>query len=417
MLSTENLADKYTQFEPTQPGFANMILSDSATNFLVGSVIISAGASENEAVIRSTMEAAVIFFANKLNDERGSTTSMNKEEWIEGIKSLLNKSIQKFAGSSSEGDDFLRSIGIREEAIREEAERGARRDLLISHMEKFLDNLANDRESGRERERDSDQYQEALGEMSKEEIQILLKKLKMHRVELPYDRRSDLTLKYSEPTPYNLESRERDDVVEYKTKYVGIIAGRLKGMKENLISLLQNRTERSEVFDKLSELSQLLEKIIPKLKNLDDEIDEHATSRSVPINRLKDIIDEFAKIGFLGFNPKTDSFSMFVQKGTVAGRDAIVDLVNTLFGESIMRIKDGSRIIFTRGDKELIDALRRSLKNISALFETKYPAGGRRRTKKHVKKHHARTHKKKHNKKTHKRRANKKRRKTMKKRR
>jgi len=43
--------------------------------------------------------------------------------------------------------------------------------------------------------------------------------------------------------------------------------------------------------------------------------------------------------------------------------------------------------------------------------------GGRRRTKKHVKKHHARTHKKKHNKKTHKRRANKKRRKTLKKRR
>lgn len=43
--------------------------------------------------------------------------------------------------------------------------------------------------------------------------------------------------------------------------------------------------------------------------------------------------------------------------------------------------------------------------------------GGRRRTKKHVKKHRARTHKKKHNKKTHKRRANKKRRKTMKKRR
>lgn len=66
----------------------------------------------------------------------------------------------------------------------------------------------------------------------------------------------------------------------------------------------------------------------------------------------------------------------------------------------------------------LLDTLNQELTNlVKNVAETKMAVGGRRRTKKHAKKHHARTHKKKHNKKTHKRRANKKRRKTHKKRR
>jgi len=78
--------------------------------------------------------------------------------------------------------------------------------------------------------------------------------------------------------------------------------------------------------------------------------------------------------------------------------------VATIFGEQSDYISpegEGRQI------RDLIDFIESQLKK----------KGGRRRTKKHVKKHRARTHKKKHNKKTHKRRANKKRRKTMKKRR
>lgn len=423
-MNEAKLAEKHLQFASTDEGFVNMILSDSATEFLVGSVIISAGASEGEAVIKSTMEAAVKIFADRLNAMKESTTSMNKEEWIAGIKPLLEQSIQNFARSSVKGDEFLRSIGIREEAIIDNPPIGARRELLIDHVKSFLSKHANDRERDDD-SRFSEQYRKALGDASKEEIQTLLIKLQTPRLELPRDPRSDFgssleaagVQNTSAKWPFDPDHRDRNDGVVYKTNYVRIIADRLKNMKSNLESLIQARGAHPRndgnglpgIFYKLY---HLLDKIIPKLQNLDDEI--NANLRSVPINRLKDIIDEFAKIGFLGFNGKTDNFSAFARTDTV-NRDAIVDEANRIFVESKTSIVNNpNRDIATIGQIRLLtNDLGLRLNKVSELFEIKYPAGGRRRTKKHAKKHHARTNKKK----THKRRANKKRRKTHKKRR